>query len=92
MRRTYVDTSDFRSPLDAATLQGLGVYGSEILHFPKTGRSYYSIAHYRAPYAESYFQDNDLFGVPSLNELPPWACVAAGLVAGYFVAKAFTGK
>lgn len=58
MRRVYVDRSHAHAPFENAVLQGLGSNG-----WP-AGRSYVDVAHFRAPYDEfGYFQDNTLQGL-----------------------------
>lgn len=72
MRRSYVDTSAFRSPYSAPTLTLTGVGA-----WPP-GRSYYSIANFLAPYEDFMLNPQSLFGlgaeaVPqeALMRLPP---------------------
>lgn len=62
MRRVYVSTADFRAPLDPVDFQGLG----QARQWPAR-RSYWSTANFRAPYDDGYFQNNQLFGVPSVD-------------------------
>jgi len=68
-RRVYTETANSYSPFRQAELQGLGLSaGPERAINPRTGwptgRSYVGIAHFRAPYDEfSYFQDNSLQGL-----------------------------
>lgn len=59
MRRVYVSTADFRAPYDPVDFQGLGN-----ARWP-AGRSYWNVANFRAPYDDGYFQNNQLFGVPT---------------------------
>lgn len=61
MRRVYVDRSHAHAPFENAVLQGLGA--ADRNGWP-AGRSYVDIAHFRAPYDEfGYFQDNTLQGL-----------------------------
>ncbi len=63
-RRVYTETANSYAPFRQAVLQGLGA-GPALAPsgWPK-GRSYIGIAHFRAPYDEfSYFQDNTLQGL-----------------------------
>jgi hypothetical protein len=62
-RRLYVDRSHAYAPFDNAVLQGLGAVQKDKNGWP-VGRSYVGIAHFRAPYDEfGYFQDNTLQGL-----------------------------
>lgn len=61
-----------------------------------TGRSYWSTANFRAPYDEGYFQDNDLMGLGSiedvkvvLRQIPTWAYLLAGAGASYAAWKGY---
>jgi len=66
-RRVYVDRSHAHAPFDNAVLQGLGKVATDRNGWP-TGRSYVGIAHFRAPYDEfGYFQDNTLQGLGHMN-------------------------
>ncbi len=66
-RRVYVDRSHAHAPFDNAVLQGLGAVSKDKNGWP-TGRSYVGIAHFRAPYDEfGYFQDNTLQGLGHMN-------------------------
>lgn len=62
MHRHYVSTADFRAPYDPVDFQGLGQLARPRF---KPGRSYWSTAEFRAPYDRGYFQNNQLFGVPT---------------------------
>jgi hypothetical protein len=69
VRRVYAETANSYSPFRQAQLQGLGLSSGPARTInPRTGwptgRSYVGIAHFRAPYDEfSYFQDNTLQGL-----------------------------
>jgi hypothetical protein len=66
-RRLYVDRSHAYAPFDNAVLQGLGAVAKDRNGWP-VGRSYVGIAHFRAPYDEfGYFQDNSLQGTDRMN-------------------------
>ncbi len=65
VRRVYSETANSYAPFTQAVLQGLGASAREITNngWPP-GRSYVGIAHFRAPYDEfGYFQDNTLQGL-----------------------------
>lgn len=75
MRRVYTEVASSYAPFNQAVLQGLGqapvgVYASDNTDrsgWPK-GRSYVGIAHFRAPYDEfGYFQDNTMQGLGHSN-------------------------
>lgn len=72
------------------TVDGLGAAPS----WPK-GRSYWSTAHFRAPYDHfGYFQDNNLMGLGNsasvvLRQVPTWAYAVAGIALLYGASKAF---
>ncbi len=71
MRRVYVDRSHAHAPFENAVLQGLGA--SDRNGWPE-GRSYVDIAHFRAPYDEfGYFQDNTLQGLGNSHMNSPIA-------------------
>jgi hypothetical protein len=70
------------------TVSGLGAW-------PK-GRSYWSTANFRAPYDQGYFQDNNLMGLGSmedvkvvLRQVPTWAYLVAGGAASFVAWKAY---
>lgn len=67
-RRVYVESANSYAPFRQAVLQGLGADpGLAANGWPK-GRSYIGIAHFRAPYDEfSYFQDNTLQGLGAVQ-------------------------
>lgn len=76
------------------TVSGVGAAPSEMQSWPK-GRSYWSTANFRAPYDQGYFQDNDLMGLGSmqdvqvvLRQVPTWAYALAGVAAAYLAWKA----
>lgn len=92
-KRHYISVADFNAPFDGAHyLQGLG-------DWPK-GRSYWSTANFRAPYANGYFQDNNLMGLGSFKEdisvvfrqVPTWAYIVGGLGLSYLAYKGYTNK
>lgn len=77
----YISTADFRAPFDPVDFQGLGAVNltaerrrlaglgavnltAERRRWPKR-RSYWDTGNFRAPYDDGYFQNNQLFGVPS---------------------------
>lgn len=62
-RRAYISTADFRAPYDPVDFQGIGQTATGN-RWPR-GRSYWTVANFHAPYDDGYFQDNQLFGVPS---------------------------
>lgn len=69
-RRVYTETANSYAPFRQAQLQGLGAIplaksgGTLNRDGWPVGRSYVGIAHFRAPYDEfSYFQDNSLQGL-----------------------------
>ncbi len=63
-RRVYSETANSYSPYAAAVLQGLGAAAPAARGGWPAGRSYVGIAHFRAPYDEfGYFQDNSLEGL-----------------------------
>jgi hypothetical protein len=67
MRRVYTEVANSYAPFTQAVLQGvsgsLGADKTDRNGWP-AGRSYVGIAHFRAPYDEfSYFQDNTLSGL-----------------------------
>lgn len=68
-RRVYVDRSHAYAPFDNAVLQGLGLNeAKKDKNGWPVGRSYVGIAHFRAPYDEfGYFQDNTLQGLGHMN-------------------------
>ena len=73
-------------------LSGLGASEG----WPK-GRSYWSVANFRAPYDDGYFQDNDLMGIKEdvsvvARQVPTWAYIAGGLVFSAIAYKAYKGK
>jgi hypothetical protein len=66
-RRVYSEVANSYAPFTQAVLQGLGAYSTpeptDRNGWPQ-GRSYVGIAHFRAPYDEfGYFQDNTLNGL-----------------------------
>lgn len=66
MRRRYLDTSHFHSPLDSPQLD-LSGSGDP----PPPGRGYYDVSSFRSPYDQAkYFQDNSLFGLGAGQENP----------------------
>lgn len=68
-RRTYVEVANSYAPFRQAVLQGLGASEkTQLQHGWPAGRSYVSIAHFRAPYDEfGYFQDNTLQGLGGMR-------------------------
>lgn len=70
------------------TVSGLG-------NWPK-GRSYWSIASFRAPYANGYFQDNNLMGLDdvkiAMRQVPTWAYAAGGASLLYLAWKKYGKK
>src|SRR5882724_1235530 len=72
-RRTYVEVANSYAPFTQAVLQGLGVAPAVPAKgdgWP-AGRSYVGIAHFRAPYDEfGYFQDNTLQGLGHSSPSP----------------------
>jgi hypothetical protein len=63
-RRVYTETANSYAPFRQAQLQGLGASQKLDKNGWPVGRSYVGIAHFRAPYDEfSYFQDNSLQGL-----------------------------
>ena len=76
VRRVYSEVANSYAPFRQAVLQGLG--GGTPLAVPggkltkdgwPVGRSYVGTAHFRAPYDEfSYFQDNTLQGLGAMNQ------------------------
>lgn len=61
VRRVYSEVANSYAPFTQAVLQGLGAVDRN--GWPK-GRSYVGIQHFRAPYDEfGYFQDNSLQGL-----------------------------
>lgn len=80
-RRVYSEVANSYSPYAAAVLQGLGAPGVNRDGWPK-GRSYVGIAHFRAPYDEfGYFQDNTLQGL-GMNSPVKNSYVASGTLRG----------
>ena len=79
MRRLYVSTADFRAPLDPVDFQGVRGLGKT--SWP-TKRSYWTTSNFRAPYDHGYFQNNQLFGVPSSLDA---SAVAPDLVRRFIV-------
>lgn len=71
-----------------------GVAGLGAASFPK-GRSYWSTAHFRAPYDHfGYFQDNNLMGLGNsasvvLRQIPTWAYAVGGIALLYGAHKAY---
>lgn len=62
-RRVYSEVANSYAPFTQAVLQGLGAVKTDKNGWP-VGRSYVGIAHFRAPYDEfGYFQDNSLEGL-----------------------------
>ena len=94
-RRLYISTSDFNSPFSSAHyLSGLG--NSNVPTWPK-GRSYWSTANFRAPYANGYFQDNTLMGIKEdlsvvARQVPTWAYVVGGVGLSYLAYKGYNRK
>jgi hypothetical protein len=67
-RRVYTETANSYAPFRQAQLQGIGAAKLDKDGWP-VGRSYVGIAHFRAPYDEfSYFQDNSLQGLGMSNK------------------------
>lgn len=91
MKRQYISVADQFAPFDAAYLSGLGA-----AQFP-VGRSYLSTAHFRSPYDQGYYQDNDLMGFATdarvvLRQVPTWAYAVLGLGLTYLAYKKYSGK
>jgi hypothetical protein len=67
VRRVYSEVANSYAPFTQAVLQGLGATGIDRNGWPK-GRSYVGIQHFRAPYDEfGYFQDNSMQGLGHAN-------------------------
>ena len=88
VRRVYSEVANSYAPFRQAVLQGLGgrtplaTQGGKLNAdgWP-VGRSYVGTAHFRAPYDEfSYFQDNSLQGLGAMNNQQNYA-VTLGAVA-----------
>lgn len=83
-KRLYVSTAHFNAPFEGAYyLSGLGA-AEPPAPWP-TGRSYWGIQHFRAPYRTGYFQDNNLMGLGGdaqtvLRQIPTWAYVGLGAI------------
>lgn len=94
MNHKYVSIADFNAPFNGAQyLHGLGAW--------PPGRSYWSTANFRAPYANGYFQNNTLTGLGAsvkedffvvLRQVPTWMYVAGGLGFSYLAYKGYQGK
>lgn len=85
-RRVYTETANSYSPFRQAQLQGLGLSSGPVRKLDKNGwpvgRSYVGIAHFRAPYDEfSYFQDNSLQGLGACSVMNSPYVQVAGLGA-----------
>ncbi len=67
------------------TVSGLG-------NWPN-GRSYWSTAQFRSPYANGYFQDNTLLGIEEMNvplrQIPTWMYALAGFSLLLLARKAY---
>lgn len=80
-RRVYTETANSYAPFRQAQLQGLGLAKLDSHGWP-VGRSYVGIAHFRAPYDEfSYFQDNSLQGLGACSVTNPPYVQVKGLGA-----------
>lgn len=75
----YISTADFRAPFDPVDFQGLGTTARR--RWPP-GRSYSDTGNFRAPYDNGYYQNNQLFGVPTSLDLKS---VSPDLVRRYLV-------
>lgn len=100
-KRFYISTADFNAPFDGAHyLQGLGTHEVKPPSPWPKGRSYWSIANFRAPYDQGYFQDNTLMGLGTykedvtvvLRQIPTWAFIAGGLGLYYLAYKSYYKK
>lgn len=90
MKRLYISVADQFAPFDGAHfLSGLGAW--------PTGRSYWSTAHFRSPYDQGYYQDNNLSGFSEdvqvvLRQVPTAVYALGGLGLLYLGYKAYQGK
>jgi hypothetical protein len=68
MRRIYASVAHAYAPFDEATLQGLGATNEPgwFRQWP-VGRSYQSVANFRAPYDDGYFQDGSMMGLGAMG-------------------------
>jgi len=79
MRRIYASVAHAYAPFDEATLQGLGAVEPGWFRRWPAGRSYQSVANFRAPYDDGYFQDNTLMGLSGVISEPTTPDMLANL-------------